>query len=163
MNEDRRVTAKSIVLPVGFPRIVVLCGSTRFKKEYIEANFKETMKGNIVLSVGLYGHADSKVYTLTEEEKRALDELHFRKIELSDEVFIINPRVPICDGCSKPVEYDPKWGGFACRECGSLQSTNRVVPYIGESTRREIEYATGLGKPIRYLEAMEHDEKEKEG
>lgn len=72
------------------PQVVTLCGSTKFKQAFIEANFRETMLGRIVLSVGLYGHADREVYNPTPEEKRALDELHFRKIDLSDMVLFLN-------------------------------------------------------------------------
>lgn len=73
------------------PRIVCLCGSTRFKAEFIEANYRETMAGRIVLSVGWFSHADGHVYTPTEAEKAALDELHLAKIDLADEVLVINP------------------------------------------------------------------------
>lgn len=78
--------------PPDFPLIVCLCGSTRFKQEYIEANYRETMAGKIVLSVGWFSHADAQVCTLTEAEKKALDELHFRKVELADEVLVISDR-----------------------------------------------------------------------
>jgi hypothetical protein len=72
------------------PTIVCLCGSTRFKQEFIKANFRETMAGKIVLSVGLYSHADAEVYTPTDAEKESLDELHKRKIDLADEVLFLN-------------------------------------------------------------------------
>lgn len=72
------------------PKIICLCGSTRFKKEFIKANFEETMKGNIVLTVGWFCHADGEVYTPTPEEKKDLDELHKRKIDLADEVLFLN-------------------------------------------------------------------------
>lgn len=72
----------------GRPRIVCLCGSTRFKGAFEQANRDETMAGRIVLSVGLFGHADA--VPLTDEDKRALDELHKRKIDAADEVLILN-------------------------------------------------------------------------
>lgn len=72
------------------PRIVCLCGSTRFKEEFIAANFRETMAGRIVLTVGWFAHADAAVYVPTPAEKRRLDELHKRKIDLADEVLILN-------------------------------------------------------------------------
>lgn len=72
------------------PTIVCLCGSTKFKEEFIKANFTFTMEGKIVLSVGWFSHADKLVYYPTEEEKKMLDELHCRKIDIADEVFIIN-------------------------------------------------------------------------
>ena len=72
------------------PTVVCLCGSTKFKQEFIGANFRETMAGKIVLSVGWFSHADGKIYTPTASEKVALDQLHFRKIDLADEVLILN-------------------------------------------------------------------------
>ena len=72
------------------PVIVCLCGSTKFKDEFIEANFRETMAGRIVLSVGWFSHADAAWYSPTPEEKEALDALHLQKIEMADEVLILN-------------------------------------------------------------------------
>lgn len=88
-----------------FPTIVVLCGSTRFKQQFIEANFKETMAGKIVLSVGWFGHADGDIYTPTEEEKARLDELHLRKIDLADEVLILNVGGYIGESTSRELAY----------------------------------------------------------
>ena len=76
--------------PEARPTIVCLCGSTRFKAQYIEANFRETMAGRIVLSVGWFGHADGDIYTPTPAEKIALDQLHLQKIDLADEVLVID-------------------------------------------------------------------------
>jgi hypothetical protein len=109
------------------PKIVCLCGSTKFKEEFIEANFRETMAGKIVLSVGWFSHADGHVYQPTETEKAALDELHLRKIDICDDVLVID--VPL---------RDDRGGGLK-------------LPYIGSSTGREIAYAVANGKPIRYL------------
>lgn len=72
------------------PIVVCLCGSTKFKQEFIDANFRETMQGKIVLSVGWFSHTDGNIYTPTEEEKVMLDELHKRKIDLADEILVLN-------------------------------------------------------------------------
>lgn len=107
------------------PRIVCLCGSTRFYEHFQAANFAETMAGRIVLSVGFFAHRPEampihgETVGITPEQKIELDALHFRKIELADEILVLN-----------------------------------VGGYIGESTRREIEHATELKKPVRYLEAI---------
>ena len=84
---------------------------------------KLTLEGNIVISVGLFGHSgDSEVWegmsedTLT-QTKIMLDDMHKRKIDMADEIFVIN-----------------------------------VGGYIGFSTRSEIAYAHATGKPVRYLE-----------
>jgi hypothetical protein len=104
------------------PIIVCLCGSTRFKDVFERTNKEETLKGNIVLSVGMFGHVDAvgnvveKIW-LTDEQKVMLDRLHLRKIDLSDEVLILN-----------------------------------VGGYIGESTKRELLYAKEKNKKIRFLE-----------
>ncbi len=76
------------------PTIVCLCGSTRFKDAFDEANYQETMAGRIVLSVGFFMHASGNRHGesigATPEQKIALDELHKRKVELADEVLILN-------------------------------------------------------------------------
>jgi len=72
------------------PIVVCLCGSTKFKNEFIKANFQETMKGRIVLTVGWFSHVDKDVFYPSPEQKQMLDKLHFRKIELADEILVID-------------------------------------------------------------------------
>lgn len=71
------------------PTIVTLCGSTRFSEAFREANLRETLAGKIVLSIGCEWHSDQAL-GLTEADKERLDELHLRKIDMSDEVLILN-------------------------------------------------------------------------
>ena len=108
----------------GVPRIVCLCGSTRFFHEFQVANFRETMAGKIVLSVGFYAGSPGEMKQehgdgvgITEEEKVMLDELHKRKIDLADEVLVLN-----------------------------------VGGYVGSSTLSEIIHADRTKKPLRWLE-----------
>ena len=84
--------------------IVCLCGSTKFKDAFIEANFRETMKGHIVLSVGFFRHTD-EVRSCTEEEKKMLDALHFDKIELADEVLVLNVGGYIGESTQSELDY----------------------------------------------------------
>ncbi|MBQ9142180.1 MAG: hypothetical protein IJX63_10375, partial [Lachnospiraceae bacterium] len=93
-------------------KVITLCGSTRFKDAFIEAQKRLTLEGNIVISVGLFGHSgDNEVwegmdeYTLT-RTKIMLDDMHKRKIDMADEIYVIN-----------------------------------VDGYIGESTKSEVAYA----------------------
>jgi nucleoside 2-deoxyribosyltransferase len=79
-----------IGLPPEFPRIVCLCGSTRFRKAWTRAHREESLAGKIVLGVGVMLHAGDDPIRQDCEAKRRLDELHFRKIELADEVFVLN-------------------------------------------------------------------------
>lgn len=124
------------------PKIVCLCGSTRFWREFQEANYRETMAGHIVLTVGHYpsiskqrlihdgcmgpqevevevvqSQAHGEMVGCTAEQKVALDQLHFRKIEMADEVLILN-----------------------------------VGGYVGQSTANELAHAIRLSKVVRFLE-----------
>jgi hypothetical protein len=74
---------------IGKYKIITLCGSTKFKEAFIEAQKRLTLEGNIVISVGLFGHSgDNEVWS--ETTKPMLDDMHKRKIDLSDEIFVIN-------------------------------------------------------------------------
>ena len=92
------------------PTVICLCGSTKFKQEFIRANFEETMAGNIILTVGFYGHADSDVYIPTEKEKKDLDELHFRKIDLADEIMVLNVGGYIGESTRNEINYAKSLG-----------------------------------------------------
>lgn len=140
------------VLPEGFPKIVTLCGSTRFKEEYLKANFQLTMSGVIVLSVGWFSHADDNFYSPSEEEKYNLDQLHFRKIDISDGIYVVNPSIPTCILCKKPCEssyHAVGASGYSNSKCCNAEVNCK--PYIGSSTRNEIEYALKNGKTVDYL------------
>lgn len=108
---------------VGKYKVITLCGSTRFKNQFMEVQKQLTLEGNIVISVGLFGHSgDSEVWENMDEgtltaTKAMLDDIHKAKIDMADEIFVIN-----------------------------------VGEYIGDSTRSEIEYAQAHGKVVRYLE-----------
>ncbi len=70
-------------------KVITLCGSTKFRSYFEKIMTEETLNGNIVISVGLYGHEVG--LDMSGETKRMLDKLHFRKIDMADEVYIINP------------------------------------------------------------------------
>lgn len=102
--------------------VVTLCGSTRFKNEFYEAQKRLTLEGNIVISVDLFGHAgNQEVWDGMDEDtlskwfcvktKEMIDDMHKRKIDMADSSYVIN-----------------------------------VGGYIGESTRSEINYAEKTGK-----------------
>ena len=83
--------------------IITLCGSTKFKKEFEEENKRLTLEGHIVLSVGVFGHSEN--ITFTSSEKRLLDEIHKRKIDLSDEIFVINKDGYIGNSTNSEIKY----------------------------------------------------------
>ncbi len=74
---------------VGKYKVITLCGSTKFKEQYLEVQKRLTLERNIVISVGLFGHSgDDEVWT--EGTKAMLDDMHKRKIDMADEIFVIN-------------------------------------------------------------------------
>ncbi len=80
-------------LPPEFPTIVCLCGSTRFGDTFREENFKQTLAGKIVLTVGCDLRSDHELWpdeATREKYKKELDQLHLRKIDISDIVMILN-------------------------------------------------------------------------
>lgn len=107
---------------VGEYKVITLCGSTRFKDQFYEAQKRLTLEGNIVISVGLFGHSgDAEVWDGMDEgtrskTKQMLDDMHKRKIDMADGIYVIN-----------------------------------VDGYVGESTKSEIEYALTHGKTVEYL------------
>lgn len=89
---------------VGKYPVITLCGSTRFKDEFIAAQKKLTLEGNIVISVGLFGHSgDDEVFT--ENTKQMLDDMHKRKIDMADEIFVINKNGYIGSSTKSEIEY----------------------------------------------------------
>lgn len=68
--------------------VVTLCGSTRFKDEFMTMAEQLTMEGHIVLMPCVFHHADE--VKLTDEQKIQLDNLHKEKINMSDAIFVIN-------------------------------------------------------------------------
>lgn len=104
------------------PRVVCLCGSTRFLEAFDQASIDESLAGRIVLGIVTARTDEQDPFTgRTPAEQQQLREqlaaLHRAKIDLADEILVIN------------------LGG-----------------YIGETTRSEIEYARATGTPVRHLE-----------
>lgn len=83
-------------------KIITLCGSTKFKEEFIKANKELTLKGNIVISVGLFGHSGDKI---TDKQKIMLDDIHKRKIDLADAIYVINKDGYIGNSTKSEIEY----------------------------------------------------------
>ena len=89
---------------VGKYRVITLCGSTRFKDAFLEAQKRLTLDGNIVISVGLFGHSgDDEVWK--EGTKEMLDDMHRAKIDMADEIFVINVNGYIDSSTRSEIEY----------------------------------------------------------
>jgi len=94
---------------IGKYKIITLCGSTKFKDEFVAQQKRLTLEGNIVISVGLFGHSgDDEVWT--ESTKQMLDDMHKRKIDLADEIFVINPGGYIGASTRSEIEYASQTG-----------------------------------------------------
>ena len=104
-------------------KVITLCGSSRFKKDFEEEAQRLTLEGNVVISLGVFSKSSiDNIFDANDEEMRIqlkdmLDDIHKQKIDMADEIFVIN-----------------------------------VNGYIGESTKSEIEYAKKTGKKVNYLE-----------
>lgn len=104
------------------PRVVCLCGSTRFYGEFRKANLERTLAGEIVLSIGCDFRSDGDLAAAgelgedPEVTKQRMDGLRKQKIAMSDEILVVSD------------------------ESG----------YYGDSTRSEIAHARSLGRPVRF-------------
>ena len=85
-------------------KVITLCGSTRFKDEFLEAQKRLTLEGNIIITVGLFGHSGDDV-VWTEGVKDMLDRQHLAKIDLADEIFVINVGGYIGDSTRREIAY----------------------------------------------------------
>ena len=89
---------------VGNYKVVTLCGSTRFKEDFMRVQKELTLQGYIVISVGLFGHSgDNEVWS--EGTKEMLDDMHKRKIDMADEIYVINVNGYIGDSTKSEIEY----------------------------------------------------------
>ena len=90
--------------PADFPKVVCLCGSGRFRDAYERAEFDKTLSGEIVLTIGCNTHDVAREPELA-GKKPFLDELHKRKIDLCDYVFVLNVDGYIGDSTRSEIEY----------------------------------------------------------
>ena len=112
-------------MPTDTPRVVCLCGSTRFIETFAIKTWELELEGFIVLGCTLlpaWYCPNRSHFAEALGVKAQRDEHHLRKIDLADEVLVLN-----------------------------------VGGYVGDSTRREIDYANAHGKPVRYLETPNAD------
>ena len=88
------------------PIIVCLCGSTKFIKEYDEQMLRLTLQGCVVLTVGTHNKDLARKYADNfEDKKEMLDELHKRKIDLCDFIYVLNINGYIGESTKSEIEY----------------------------------------------------------
>lgn len=95
--------------------IICILGSSKFKDRILGHKQRLSLQGKIVLDAGFFHHVDK--LPITDEDKRRLDELVLDKVEMADEVYVVDEK-----------------------------------GYIGQTTRKAIEHALRLKKPITFEE-----------
>ena len=83
--------------------VITLCGSTKYKDEFLMVNKWLTLQGNVVISVAMFGHVDKEPLTI--DEKLILDEIHKKKINLANEIFVVDIDGYIGASTKKEIEY----------------------------------------------------------
>lgn len=87
----------------------------KFKDYFISVQKVLNLQGNIVISVGLFGHSvDNEVWS--EGAKEMLDDMHKRKIDLADEIYVTNKNGYMGSSIKSEIEY--------------AIATNKVVRYL---------------------------------
>lgn len=84
--------------------VVTLCGSTKFKDEFQQAQMDLTLQGNVVISVGMFNETCEQVVRI-EGIKEMLDEMHKQKIDMANEIFVINKGGYIGSSTKSEIEY----------------------------------------------------------
>ncbi len=103
---------------VGEGKVVTLCGSTRFEAEFAEVNQRLTMEGCVVISLGTFSLPDLPDNDWTADRsdlKGRLGRVHFQKIRMADEVYVVDPggylgestrrEIAYAESLGKPVRY----------------------------------------------------------
>ena len=109
LREEVRRFVKGLRLPssAARPITICLCGSTRFKDVFDEANYVLTLNGCIVLTVafapGVTEHGEH--IGITPAQKEALDVLHLQKIDRADVVVVLNVGGYVGESTRREIAY----------------------------------------------------------
>lgn len=85
-------------------KIITLCGSMKFKNEFLEVQRKLTLEGNIVLA--------PEFFQVPEEDdlKQMLNAMHKGRIDLCDEIYVINKNGYIGNSTKDEIKYATEIG-----------------------------------------------------
>ncbi|TCT15622.1 hypothetical protein EDC18_103330 [Natranaerovirga pectinivora] len=89
-------------------KVITLCGSTKFKEQFEQTNAYLTLQGNIVISLAFFEQSEG--FEITQDQAELLGNIHFRKIDISDEIFVINVDGYIGSSTRKEIEYAKEKG-----------------------------------------------------
>ena len=122
-------------------RVITLCGSSWFKDEFHAENQRLTMEGNVVISLGIFGHVDMPDYDWTTDAtdlKRTLDRLHFQKIDMADEVHVVAPGGYVGESTAREIAYAQSLGKVVSYSDPAVLA---LEPEAREVTDAEVEAA----------------------
>lgn len=115
-------------------KVITLCGSTRFRTEFERVQIELTLQGNIVVSVGLFGHSgDEDVWK--DGVKEMLDDMHLAKIDMADEIYVINPGGYVGQSTAREIAY--------ARCCGKPVRSICPLPTQGFGTKGILKVVVG--------------------
>ena len=137
-------------------KVITLCGSTRFKNEFLEAQKRLTLEGNVVITVGLFGHSGDDV-VWTEGVKDMLDRQHLAKIDLADEIFVINVGGYIGDSTRREIAY----AEFKGKSITYLESCRKPSLYDNYAALSELHDAGRISDEDFEKARRDFDEKRK--
>lgn len=83
--------------------VITLCGSIKFRDKFIEVQEKLTLEGNIVLTPNFFNNI--KKDNISEQTKNMLDKMHEQKIDMSDEILVINVGGYIGESTKNEINY----------------------------------------------------------
>jgi hypothetical protein len=152
------------------PEVVTLCGSTRFRDAFGAENRRLTLEGRIVISVGLFGHLEGLDIGTDDEPsavKVMLDALHFRKIDLSDRIHVINVGGYIGRSTANEIAYAQRTGkrvtymeevcdAVLCRGRGTDEDCAECKTFA-ESKRKPVT-SEAVSEALDAIESLIHDE-----
>lgn len=82
--------------------IITLCGSIKFKTEFLKVQEELVLNGNIVFIPNFFSNANVEINS---KIKKMLDEMHRQKIDMSDEIYVINVGGYIGESTKSEIEY----------------------------------------------------------
>lgn len=88
-------------------KVITLCGSLKFQDEMMNIAEKMALKGNCLLTPV---YSVLKNHEITEEQRMKLKEGHFKRIELSDTILVVNVNNYIGNSTNLEIEYAKKLG-----------------------------------------------------
>ena len=82
--------------------VITLCGPIRFKNEFMKVQEELTLDGNIVFTPNFFNNLKGEINA---ETKKMLDEMHGQKIDMSNEIYVINCGGYIGESTKSEIEY----------------------------------------------------------